>query len=32
MSPNVRIVKFWRVKDIKAHSGEVLAAIADENK
>jgi hypothetical protein len=25
-------VKFWQVKDIKAHSDEVLAAIAAQGK
>jgi thioredoxin-dependent peroxiredoxin len=28
ISPEGRVVKFWQVKDIKAHSDEVLAAIA----
>jgi thioredoxin-dependent peroxiredoxin len=28
ISPEGKIVKFWQVKDIKAHSDEVLAAIA----
>lgn len=32
ISPEGRIVKFWKVKDIKAHSDEVLAAIAAEKK
>jgi thioredoxin-dependent peroxiredoxin len=32
ISPEGRIVKFWQVKDIKAHSDEVLAAIAAEKK
>jgi thioredoxin-dependent peroxiredoxin len=30
ISPKGKIVKFWQVKDIKAHSDEVLAAIAAE--
>lgn len=30
ISPRGKIVKFWEVKDIKAHSDEVLAAIAAE--
>jgi thioredoxin-dependent peroxiredoxin len=30
ISPKGKIVKFWEVKDIKAHSDEVLAAIAAE--
>jgi thioredoxin-dependent peroxiredoxin len=32
ISPEGKIVKFWQVKDIKAHSDEVLAAIAGEKK
>jgi peroxiredoxin Q/BCP len=32
ISPDGKIVKFWKVKDIKAHSDEVLAAIAAEKK
>jgi peroxiredoxin Q/BCP len=32
ISPQGKIVKFWTVKDIKAHSDEVLAAIATEKK
>jgi peroxiredoxin Q/BCP len=32
ISPDGKIVKFWTVKDIKAHSNEVLAAIAAEKK
>jgi peroxiredoxin Q/BCP len=32
ISPEGKIVKFWQVKDIKAHSEEVLAAIAAEKK
>jgi peroxiredoxin Q/BCP len=32
ISPEGKIVKFWQVKDIKAHSDEVLAAIAAERK
>jgi peroxiredoxin Q/BCP len=32
ISPQAKIVKFWKVKDIKAHSDEVLAAIAAEKK
>jgi thioredoxin-dependent peroxiredoxin len=32
ISPEGRIVKFWKVSDIKAHSGEVLEAIAAEKK
>lgn len=32
ISPEGMIVKFWKVGDIKAHSGEVLAAIAAEKK
>jgi peroxiredoxin Q/BCP len=32
ISPEGKIVKFWAVKDIKAHSDEVLAAIAAEKK
>ena len=32
ISPDGKIVKFWQVKDIKAHSDEVLAAIAAEKK
>jgi peroxiredoxin Q/BCP len=32
ISPDGKIVKFWTVKDIKAHSDEVLAAIAQEKK
>jgi thioredoxin-dependent peroxiredoxin len=32
ISPEGRIVKFWQVKDIKAHSDEVLAAIAAQGK
>ena len=30
ISPEGKIVKFWEVKDIKAHSDEVLAAIGAE--
>ncbi|MFZ1940426.1 MAG: peroxiredoxin [Terracidiphilus sp.] len=32
ISPEGKIVKFWQVKDIKAHSDEVLTAIAAEKK
>ena len=32
ISPQGKIVKFWTVNDIKAHSDEVLAAIAAESK
>jgi len=32
ISPEGKIVKIWNVKDIGAHSGEVLAAIAAERK
>jgi len=32
ISPAGKIVKFWEVKDIPAHSDEVLAAIAAEKK
>jgi peroxiredoxin Q/BCP len=32
ISPEGKIVKFWAVKDIKAHSDEVLAAINAEKK
>jgi peroxiredoxin Q/BCP len=32
ISPEGKIVKFWPVKDIKAHSDEVLAAIAAEKR
>jgi thioredoxin-dependent peroxiredoxin len=32
ISPEGKIVKFWQVKDIKAHSDEVLAAIAAGEK
>jgi peroxiredoxin Q/BCP len=32
ISPEGKIVKFWEVKDIKAHSDEVLAAISAEKK
>jgi thioredoxin-dependent peroxiredoxin len=32
ISPDGKIVKFWKVKDIKGHSDEVLAAIAAEKK
>jgi len=32
ISPAGKIVKFWEVKDIPAHSDEVLAAIATEKK
>jgi peroxiredoxin Q/BCP len=32
ISPSGKVVKFWNVKDIGAHSGEVLAAIAAEKK
>lgn len=32
ISPNGKIVQFWKVKDIRAHSGEVLAAIAAAKK
>jgi thioredoxin-dependent peroxiredoxin len=32
ISPEGRIVKFWQVKDIKAHSDEVLAVIAAQKK
>lgn len=32
ISPKGKIVKFWKVNDIKAHSDDVLAAIADEEK
>lgn len=32
ISPKGKIVDFWKVKDIKAHSDEVLAAIAAEKR
>ena len=32
ISPTGKIVKFWEVKDIQAHSDDVLAAIAAEKK
>jgi peroxiredoxin Q/BCP len=32
ISPSGKVVKFWQVKDIQAHSDEVLAAIASEKK
>lgn len=32
ISPEGKIVRFWQVKDIKAHSDEVLAAIAVQKK
>jgi peroxiredoxin Q/BCP len=32
ISPDGKIAKFWTVKDIRAHSDEVLAAIAAEKK
>jgi thioredoxin-dependent peroxiredoxin len=32
ISPGGKIEKFWQVKDIKAHSGELLAAIAAQKK
>ena len=32
ISPKGKVVKFWEVKDIQAHSDEVLAAIAAEKK
>ena len=32
ISPKGKIVQEWQVKDIQAHSGEVLAAIASISK
>ena len=32
IAPDGRVVKFWEVKDVKAHSDDVLAAIAELHK